>query len=150
MVTKEDAPICILISPSRCLTDSQLPGSRSGFMRRTQDNKLGFHIDAFRFYQEDRAEVRAVFNKNNVVEAIMGTVVKLFYSNIIYRHYVGYCDSASLFCLSCFSQLYITCHLMAVPVMDHAEPSNKACSFIDGRWDKSHFLSYWAVTYSLE
>uniref|UniRef100_A0A8L0DJT0 Zona pellucida sperm-binding protein 3 n=1 Tax=Oncorhynchus mykiss TaxID=8022 RepID=A0A8L0DJT0_ONCMY len=83
----EDAPICILIlSPSRCLTDSQLPGSRSGFMRRTQDNKLGFHIDAFRFYQEDRAE------------------------------------------------LYITCHLMAVPVMDHAEPSNKACSFIDGRW----------------
>lgn len=52
--------------------DSQLPGSRSGFMRRTQDNKLGFHIDAFRFHQGDRAEVRAVFNKNNVVEAIMG------------------------------------------------------------------------------
>ncbi|XP_045569606.1 zona pellucida sperm-binding protein 3-like [Salmo salar] len=77
--------ICFIESDG-CLTDSQLPGSRSGFMRRTQDNELGFHIDAFRFYQEDGAE------------------------------------------------LYITCHLMAVPVMDHAEPSNKACSFIDGRW----------------
>uniref|UniRef100_A0A673ZK79 Zona pellucida sperm-binding protein 3 n=1 Tax=Salmo trutta TaxID=8032 RepID=A0A673ZK79_SALTR len=79
-------PRYVFIESDGCLTDSQLPGSRSGFMRRTQDNKLGFHIDAFRFYQEDRAE------------------------------------------------LYITCHLMAVPVMDHAEPSNKACSFIDGRW----------------
>uniref|UniRef100_A0A673ZGE3 Zona pellucida sperm-binding protein 3 n=1 Tax=Salmo trutta TaxID=8032 RepID=A0A673ZGE3_SALTR len=135
-------PRYVFIESDGCLTDSQLPGSRSGFMRRTQDNKLGFHIDAFRFYQEDRAEVRAVFKKRtDVVEAITGTVVKLFYSNIIYRHYVGYCDSASLFCSSCFLQLYITCHLMAVPVMDHAEPSNKACSFIDGRWDKSYFLS---------
>ncbi|XP_038827487.1 zona pellucida sperm-binding protein 3-like [Salvelinus namaycush] len=79
-------PRYVFIESDGCLTDSQLPGSRSGFMRRTQDNKLGFHIDAFRFYQEDRAE------------------------------------------------LYITCHLMAVPVMNHAEPSNKACSFIDGRW----------------
>ncbi|XP_055750060.1 zona pellucida sperm-binding protein 3-like isoform X2 [Salvelinus fontinalis] len=79
-------PRYVFIKRDGCLTDSQLPGSRSGFMRRTQDNKLGFHIDAFRFYQEDRAE------------------------------------------------LYITCHLMAVPVMNHAEPSNKACSFIDGRW----------------
>ncbi|XP_038827488.1 zona pellucida sperm-binding protein 3-like [Salvelinus namaycush] len=79
-------PRYVFIESDGCLTDSQLPGSRSGFMRRTQDNKLGFHIDAFRFYQEDRAE------------------------------------------------LYITCHLIAVPVMNHAEPSNKACSFIDGRW----------------
>ncbi|XP_055763018.1 zona pellucida sperm-binding protein 3-like isoform X3 [Salvelinus fontinalis] len=79
-------PRYVFIESDGCLMDSQLPGSRSGFMRRTQDNKLGFHIDAFRFYQEDRAE------------------------------------------------LYVTCHLMAVPVMAHAEPSNKACSFIDGRW----------------
>ncbi|XP_020322060.1 zona pellucida sperm-binding protein 3-like [Oncorhynchus kisutch] len=79
-------PRYVFIESDGCLMDSQLPGSRSGFMRRTQDNKLGFHIDAFRFHQGARAE------------------------------------------------LYITCHLMAVPVMDHAEPSNKACSFIDGRW----------------
>uniref|UniRef100_A0A4W5Q7R4 Zona pellucida sperm-binding protein 3 n=1 Tax=Hucho hucho TaxID=62062 RepID=A0A4W5Q7R4_9TELE len=83
---RNSVPRYVFIESDGCLTDSQLPGSHSGFMRRTQDNKLGFHIDAFRFYQEDRAE------------------------------------------------LYITCHLMAVPVMDHAEPSNKACSFIDGRW----------------
>ncbi|XP_041740876.1 zona pellucida sperm-binding protein 3 [Coregonus clupeaformis] len=79
-------PRYVFIENDGCLMDSQLPGSHSGFMRRTQDNKLWFHIDAFRFHQEDRAE------------------------------------------------LYITCHLIAVPVMDHAEPSNKACSFIDGRW----------------
>ncbi|KAM9420942.1 zona pellucida sperm-binding protein 3-like isoform 2-T3 [Salvelinus alpinus] len=79
-------PRYIFIENDGCLMDSLLPGSNSRFMRRTQDDKLRFHIDAFRFHQEDRAE------------------------------------------------LYITCHLMAVPVMDHAEPSNKACSFIDGRW----------------
>ncbi|XP_014033300.1 zona pellucida sperm-binding protein 3 isoform X2 [Salmo salar] len=79
-------PRYIFIEHDGCLVDSQLPGSNSGFMHRTQDDKLQFHIDAFRFYQENRAE------------------------------------------------LYITCQLMAVPVMDHAEPSNKACSFIDGRW----------------
>ncbi|XP_021467939.2 zona pellucida sperm-binding protein 3 isoform X1 [Oncorhynchus mykiss] len=79
-------PRYVFIENDGCLMDSQLPGSNSRFMRRTQDDKLRFHIDAFRFHQEDRAE------------------------------------------------LYITCHLMAVPVMDHAEPSNKACSFIDGRW----------------
>ncbi|KAK6295369.1 hypothetical protein J4Q44_G00345950 [Coregonus suidteri] len=79
-------PRYVFIENDGCLMDSQLPGSNSRFMRRTQDDKLRFHIDAFRFHQEDRAE------------------------------------------------LYITCHLIAVPVMDHAEPSNKACSFIDGRW----------------
>ncbi|XP_023831558.1 zona pellucida sperm-binding protein 3-like [Salvelinus sp. IW2-2015] len=79
-------PRYVFIEHDGCLVDSQLTGSNSGFMHRTQDDKLQFHIDAFRFYQENRAE------------------------------------------------LYITCHLMAVPVMDHAEPSNKACSFIDGRW----------------
>ncbi|XP_036808863.1 zona pellucida sperm-binding protein 3-like [Oncorhynchus mykiss] len=79
-------PRYIFIEHDGCLVDSQLPGSNSGFMHRTQDDKLQFHIDAFRFYQENRAE------------------------------------------------LYIICHLMAIPVMDHAEPSNKACSFINGRW----------------
>ncbi|XP_029515042.1 zona pellucida sperm-binding protein 3-like isoform X2 [Oncorhynchus nerka] len=79
-------PRYVFIEHDGCLVDSQLPGSNSGFMHRTQDDKLQFHIDAFRFYQENRAE------------------------------------------------LYIICHLMAIPVMDHAEPSNKACSFINGRW----------------
>uniref|UniRef100_A0A4W5N8N0 Zona pellucida sperm-binding protein 3 n=1 Tax=Hucho hucho TaxID=62062 RepID=A0A4W5N8N0_9TELE len=79
-------PRYYFIENDGCLMDSQLPGSNSRFVRRTQDDKLRFHIDAFRFHQEGRSE------------------------------------------------LYITCHLMAVPVMDHAEPSNKACSFIDGRW----------------
>ncbi|XP_041757863.1 zona pellucida sperm-binding protein 3-like [Coregonus clupeaformis] len=92
---KNSVPRYVFIENDGCLVDSQLPGSDSGFMHRTQDNKLQFHIDAFRFHQEDRPE------------------------------------------------LYITCHLMAVPVMDHAEPSNKACSFIDGRWrsaDKNDLL----------
>lgn len=45
---------------------------------------------------------RYLKKRTDIVEAITATVVKLFYSYIIYRHYVGYCDSASLFCSSCF------------------------------------------------
>ncbi|XP_041634461.1 zona pellucida sperm-binding protein 3-like [Cheilinus undulatus] len=68
-----------------CLLDSQLPGSRSHFLPRTQDDKLHLVIDAFRFHEEDRGE------------------------------------------------LYITCHMNAVPVND-AEAPNKACTLINGRW----------------
>ncbi|XP_042360810.1 zona pellucida sperm-binding protein 3-like [Plectropomus leopardus] len=68
-----------------CLVDSQLPGSRSYFLSRSQDSKLHLVIDAFRFHNEDRGE------------------------------------------------LYITCHLNAVPVND-AEAPNKACTFVHGRW----------------
>ncbi|XP_041812398.1 zona pellucida sperm-binding protein 3-like [Chelmon rostratus] len=68
-----------------CLVDSQLPGSKSHFLPRTQDDKLHLVIDAFRFHNEDRGE------------------------------------------------LYVTCHLNAVPVND-AEAPNKACTLINGRW----------------
>nr|XP_019958430.1 PREDICTED: zona pellucida sperm-binding protein 3-like [Paralichthys olivaceus] len=77
-----------------CLVDSQLPGSRSLFLPRMQDDKLHMVIDAFRFHNEDRGE------------------------------------------------LYITCHLNAVPVND-AEAPNKACTLINGRWrsvDSNDFL----------
>lgn len=47
------------ISPlSRCLVDSQLPGSRSHFLPRRQDDKLHLVIDAFKFHNEDAGEVR--------------------------------------------------------------------------------------------
>uniref|UniRef100_A0A8C2WS23 Zona pellucida sperm-binding protein 3 n=1 Tax=Cyclopterus lumpus TaxID=8103 RepID=A0A8C2WS23_CYCLU len=68
-----------------CLVDSELPGSRSHFLSRTQDDKLHLTIDALKFHNVDRGE------------------------------------------------LYITCHLNAVPVND-AEAPNKACSFVNGRW----------------
>ncbi|KAJ4932420.1 hypothetical protein JOQ06_010843 [Pogonophryne albipinna] len=68
-----------------CFVDSQLPGSRSQFLARTQDDKLHMSIDAFRFYNEDRGE------------------------------------------------LYITCHLNAVPI-NNADAPNKACTFVNGRW----------------
>ncbi|XP_040010713.1 zona pellucida sperm-binding protein 3-like isoform X2 [Xiphias gladius] len=68
-----------------CLVDSQLPGSKSHFLSRLQDDKLHLVIDAFRFHDEDRGE------------------------------------------------LYITCHLNAVPVND-AEAPNKACTSVNGRW----------------
>nr|XP_057906366.1 zona pellucida sperm-binding protein 3-like [Doryrhamphus excisus] len=68
-----------------CLLDSKLPGSKSHFLVRTQDDKLQLVIDAFRFHNEDRGE------------------------------------------------LYITCHMNAVPVND-AEVPNKACTFVNGRW----------------
>ncbi|KAM9843973.1 zona pellucida sperm-binding protein 3-like [Aulostomus maculatus] len=68
-----------------CLVDSQLPGSSSHFLPRTQDDKLYLLIDAFRFHNKDKGE------------------------------------------------LYITCHLNAVPV-DDTEAPNKACTSINGRW----------------
>ncbi|KAF0032613.1 zona pellucida sperm-binding protein 3 [Scophthalmus maximus] len=77
-----------------CLVDSELPGSRSHFLPRAQDDKLNMVIDAFRFHNEDRG------------------------------------------------QLYITCHLNAVPVND-AEAPNKACTLTNGRWrsiDGNDFL----------
>ncbi|XP_070836796.1 zona pellucida sperm-binding protein 3-like [Chaetodon trifascialis] len=77
-----------------CLVDSELPGSRSHFLPRTQDDKLHLVIDAFRFHNEDKGE------------------------------------------------LYITCHLNAIPLND-AEAPNKACTLINGRWrsaDGNDFL----------
>uniref|UniRef100_A0A667X607 Zona pellucida sperm-binding protein 3 n=1 Tax=Myripristis murdjan TaxID=586833 RepID=A0A667X607_9TELE len=68
-----------------CLVDSQLRGSNSLFLPRTQDDELQLVIEAFRFHNEDRG------------------------------------------------QLYITCHLKAVPIND-AELQNKACTYINGRW----------------
>ncbi|XP_061555925.1 zona pellucida sperm-binding protein 3-like isoform X2 [Phycodurus eques] len=68
-----------------CLLDSKLQPSKSRFLARTQDDKLQFVIDAFRFHDQDRGE------------------------------------------------LYITCILNAVSVND-AEASNKACTFVNGRW----------------
>ncbi|XP_056256595.1 zona pellucida sperm-binding protein 3-like [Seriola aureovittata] len=68
-----------------CLVDSQLLGSKSYFLSRTQDDELRLVIDAFRFHNEDRGE------------------------------------------------LYITCHLTAVPLND-AEAPNKACTLVNGRW----------------
>ncbi|KAJ7996156.1 hypothetical protein DPEC_G00234140 [Dallia pectoralis] len=79
-------PRYAFIESDGCLMDSLVPGSRSQFLRRTEDDKLRFRIDAFRFQRQTKNE------------------------------------------------LYITCHVLAVPVLDHAEPSRKACSLIDDRW----------------
>lgn len=40
-----------------CLIDSQLPNSRSQFLRRVQDDKLHLVLDSFRFHNEDRTEL---------------------------------------------------------------------------------------------
>ncbi|KAM7386753.1 hypothetical protein PAMA_009396 [Pampus argenteus] len=47
-----------------CLIDSQLPGSRSHFLSRTQDDKLQLVIDAFRFHNEDKGEVSMCLNES--------------------------------------------------------------------------------------
>uniref|UniRef100_A0A3Q3ETY7 Zona pellucida sperm-binding protein 3 n=1 Tax=Labrus bergylta TaxID=56723 RepID=A0A3Q3ETY7_9LABR len=76
-----------------CLLDSQLPGSRSHFLPRTQDDKLRLLIDAFRFHNDDRGE------------------------------------------------LYITCHLNAVPVSNTESP-DKACTLNNGRWSSADGNDY--------
>ncbi|XP_053194400.1 zona pellucida sperm-binding protein 3-like [Scomber japonicus] len=49
-----------------CLVDSQLPGSRSHFLPRTQDDKLQLVIDAFRFHNEDRGELYITCHLNAI------------------------------------------------------------------------------------
>uniref|UniRef100_A0A8C2WJC7 Zona pellucida sperm-binding protein 3 n=1 Tax=Cyclopterus lumpus TaxID=8103 RepID=A0A8C2WJC7_CYCLU len=50
-----------------CLVDSELPGSRSHFLSRTQDDKLHLTIDAFKFYNEDRGELYITCHLNAVL-----------------------------------------------------------------------------------
>ncbi|XP_037332803.2 zona pellucida sperm-binding protein 3-like isoform X2 [Pungitius pungitius] len=40
-----------------CLVDSELPGSRSHFFSRVEDDKLHLTIDAFKFYNEDQGQI---------------------------------------------------------------------------------------------
>ncbi|XP_077940003.1 zona pellucida sperm-binding protein 3-like isoform X2 [Gasterosteus aculeatus] len=40
-----------------CLVDSELPGSRSHFFTRIEDDKLHLTIDAFKFYNEDQGQL---------------------------------------------------------------------------------------------
>ncbi|XP_040047718.2 zona pellucida sperm-binding protein 3-like [Gasterosteus aculeatus] len=40
-----------------CLVDSELPGSRSHFFSRIEDDKLHLTIDAFKFYNEDQGQL---------------------------------------------------------------------------------------------
>ncbi|CAJ1076591.1 zona pellucida sperm-binding protein 3-like isoform X2 [Xyrichtys novacula] len=49
-----------------CLVDSQLPGSKSHFLPRIQDDKLHLVIDAFRFHNEDRGELYVTCHMNAV------------------------------------------------------------------------------------
>uniref|UniRef100_A0A3Q2G9Z0 Zona pellucida sperm-binding protein 3 n=1 Tax=Cyprinodon variegatus TaxID=28743 RepID=A0A3Q2G9Z0_CYPVA len=89
-----------------CLMDSQLPNSKAQFLPRTKDDVLQLTIDAFKFHNDNRGQVRM-------------------------RSITLKCNLR--FILTClFLQLYITCHLTAVPVND-AETPNKACTYMNGR-----------------
>ncbi|CAK6964852.1 zona pellucida sperm-binding protein 3-like [Scomber scombrus] len=49
-----------------CLVDSQLPGSRSQFLPRAQDDKLHLVIDAFRFHNDNRGELYITCHLNAI------------------------------------------------------------------------------------
>ncbi|CAF93676.1 unnamed protein product [Tetraodon nigroviridis] len=49
-----------------CFIDSQLPGSKSQFLPRTQDEKLRVLIDAFRFHNQDGGELYITCQLNAV------------------------------------------------------------------------------------
>ncbi|XP_045932356.1 zona pellucida sperm-binding protein 3-like [Micropterus dolomieu] len=49
-----------------CLVDSMVPGSKSHYLVRTQDDKLHLMIDAFKFHNEDRAELYITCQLNAV------------------------------------------------------------------------------------
>jgi hypothetical protein len=48
---------CFLFHPIRCLTDARQTGSKSHFLQQTQDDKLQFQLEAFRFHQDERSSV---------------------------------------------------------------------------------------------
>ncbi|XP_068435051.1 zona pellucida sperm-binding protein 3-like [Clinocottus analis] len=50
-----------------CLVDSELPGSRSHFLSRTQNNKLHLTIDAFKFYNTDGGQLYITCHLNAVL-----------------------------------------------------------------------------------
>uniref|UniRef100_A0AAY4AWU5 ZP domain-containing protein n=1 Tax=Denticeps clupeoides TaxID=299321 RepID=A0AAY4AWU5_9TELE len=52
------APSYLFIQNHGCLVDSKLTGSSSRFLPRTQDFKLQFQLEAFRFQQGDTGSVR--------------------------------------------------------------------------------------------
>ncbi|XP_029945152.1 zona pellucida sperm-binding protein 3-like [Salarias fasciatus] len=80
----DSEPRYVLIEDG-CLVDSAVPGSKSHFLVRTQENSLQMVIDAFKFHNDNRGEI------------------------------------------------YVTCHVNAVP-LDDAEAPNKACTLVNGRW----------------
>ncbi|KAG7215427.1 hypothetical protein INR49_022497 [Caranx melampygus] len=49
----DTVPRYVLIGNNGCLFDSQLTGSSSRFLPRTQDSKLQFEVEAFRFQQDE-------------------------------------------------------------------------------------------------
>ncbi|KAJ8344163.1 hypothetical protein SKAU_G00314920 [Synaphobranchus kaupii] len=51
------SPSYAFIDKDGCLMDSQLPGSRSTFLPRLQDDKLNMQLDVFRFAQDDRSSI---------------------------------------------------------------------------------------------
>lgn len=87
--------------------DSQLPGSKAHFLPRTQDDKLQLVIDAFKFHDDDRGEVRLY---TGILSVLCVCVITFLY----------------------VSQLYITCHLTAVLVTE-VDSKNKACTFMQER-----------------
>ncbi|KAM4598281.1 zona pellucida sperm-binding protein 3-like [Polymixia lowei] len=59
-------PRYVFIENDGCLVDSQLQGARSRFLRRTQDDKLLFVIDAFKFHEEERRQIYLTCRLNAV------------------------------------------------------------------------------------
>lgn len=55
----------VLCVAFRCLFDSQLTGSSSQFLPRSQDDKLQFEVEAFMFHQEDSGIVSLTHASHN-------------------------------------------------------------------------------------
>ncbi|XP_068595004.1 zona pellucida sperm-binding protein 3-like [Brachionichthys hirsutus] len=53
----DTVPRYTFLGHNGCLFDSRLTGSSSRFLQRSQDNKLQFELDSFRFQQDDRGVI---------------------------------------------------------------------------------------------
>ncbi|XP_047452651.1 zona pellucida sperm-binding protein 3-like [Mugil cephalus] len=65
----DTVPRYVFLGNNGCLFDSQLTGSSSRFLPRSQDDKLQFELEAFRFEQDDRGMFYVTCNLRATVAA---------------------------------------------------------------------------------
>lgn len=95
----------------RCFVDARITGSDSKFLARTEENKLRFQLEAFRFQNSESGVV--CFTKTS--------------TNFFFFFYSLSCSinpSPHL-----LLQIYITCQLRATSTSTSIDSQNRACSY---------------------
>ncbi|RXN06747.1 zona pellucida sperm-binding 3-like protein [Labeo rohita] len=119
VIHQEGAVIPVQCQYRRCLVDSKSLYSHSKFLPRSQGNKLNLLLDAFRFYKLTSNLAAAELQQFCIQNALQDPLL------------TGVSSSTNPFRTQ---KVFITCSLKAIPAAYSVSSQNRACSFIDGRW----------------